>query len=160
MNEIIKNQKDKSCSNILIKESKINNNNIFNPEKKLILSFLLEKKSCNSLKTFNTTFFDNNNYLNNYSIKKFDEKNTSLSDISDFNLEQDENDISLFNSLEDNNENYLSSEEEINIISKSKKIFNHKEYNDDDDDDEFLLVLEEEFEEIKKKILKDCENPK
>ena len=72
------------------------------------------------------------------SIKKFDEFNQSMGDISDFDLEgDDEEEKSIFNSSEEDND---IDEEEIIIKSKSKV---NKQYNK-----EYEIQLDMEFEEI------------
>ena len=89
-------------------------------EKNSILSMLLTRKPINCRTTSDTikaipmTF----NYKEE-EIKKFDEFNKSLSDISDFDLEKEENDEenSSFNSLDEEDSEKC---EEIEIITKSK----------------------------------------
>jgi hypothetical protein len=83
------------------------------------------------------------------SIKKFDEFNQSMGDISDFDLEGDEEEAkSIFNSSEEDND---IDEEEIIIKSKNRV---HKQNNK-----EYEIQLDREFDEIleelniKKKIV-------
>ena len=121
------------------------NNNDFNKEcNYCILSLLIEtNKSKDSFNTSSSYIsrIDNLNY--NYdSNQKFDEINRSLSDVSDFNLEEKE-DISLYNSSEE--ENVI---EEVKIISKSKKELNHKKY----DNDDFENEIENEFKDLLKEL--------
>ena len=72
------------------------------------------------------------------SIKKFDEFNQSMGDISDFDLEGDDEETkSIFNSSEEDND---IEEEEIIIKSKSRI---NKQYNK-----EYEIQLDKEFEEI------------
>lgn len=72
------------------------------------------------------------------SIKKFDEFNQSMGDISDFDLEGDDEEAkSIFNSSEEDND---IEEEEIIIKSKSRI---NKQYNK-----EYEIQLDKEFEEI------------
>jgi virulence-associated protein VapD len=75
-------------------------------------------------------------------IKKFDEFNKSLSDISEFDLEKEEdNNKSEFNSSDDDNDN--DNDEEETIIIKSKRTFNNKEK-----DKEYEIELEKEYDDI------------
>jgi len=96
-----------------------------------------------SLKTtdsdiFQSTFLD---YKIN-EIKKFDELNNSLSDISEFDLENynEENDKSEFNSSEEESNGEFVDEE---IIFKRKRNYNIRNY-----DSEYENELEKNFEEI------------
>ena len=77
-------------------------------------------------------------------IKKFDELNNSLSDISEFDLENynEENDKSEFNSSEEENDAEFVDEE---IILKRRRNYNIKRY-----DSEYENELEKNFEEILK----------
>ena len=124
------------------------NKSIFSKEKDkceyCILSLLLNKDDRkNSMKT-NDTYLIKNDFKYKEEIKKFDELNNSLSQISDFDLEKDEDCFeSDFNSSEDENEI-----EEEKIIYKLKT---KKEY-----DDDFEIQLEKEYEEIIKEIK--CKN--
>ena len=118
--------------------NKSNNNDFIKECNYCILSLLIEThKSKDSFNTCSSYIskLDNFNYKYD-SIQKFDEINRSLSDISDFYLEEKE-DISLYNSSEE--ENVIEEEE---IISKSKKELNHKEY------DDFENELENEFKDL------------
>ena len=109
-----------------------------------ILSLLTksdDRKS--SLKTtdsdiFQTSFLD----YKVKEIKKFDELNNSLSDISEFDLENynEENDKSEFNSSEEDNDGEFVDEE---IISKRRESYNIRKY-----DSEYENELERNFEEI------------
>ena len=111
-----------------------------------ILSLLTDKMDKDnsrrtSLKT-NDTYLIENDFKFDYEIKKFDELNNSLSEISDFDLEQNEDcNESDFNSSEDENENVI---EDDKIIFKYKP---KKEY-----DDEYEIQIEKEYEEILKEI--------
>ena len=124
--------------------NKSNNNDFIKECKYSILSLLIESNK--SKDSFNTSSsyisrIDNLNY--NYdSNQKFDEINRSLSDVSDFNLEEKE-DISLFNSSEE--ENVI---EEKEIITKSKKELNNKKYENDDFENE----IENEFKDLLKEL--------
>ena len=111
-----------------------------------ILSLLIDKtdkdnsRRC-SLRT-NDTYLIENDFKFDYEIKKFDELNNSLSEISDFDLEKNEDcNESDFNSSEDENENEIEDEK---IIFKNKP---KKEY-----DDEYEIQIEKEYEEILKEI--------
>ena len=117
-----------------------------NPNKKCILTLLLNKnkRGRNSVKTADTNSFLQKNYNYDFNeIKRFDELNNSLSDISDFDLEEEINDNkSEFNSSEE--EKIQSDCEEIvikgNIKDKMKE------------DIEYELKLEKECEEIFKQL--------
>ena len=117
-----------------------------NPNKKCILSFLLNKKNRrrNSCKTADTNIIIPTKLDYNYNeIKRFDELNNSLSDISEFDLEKENNDNkSDFNSSEDENSEYDCEEIIIkrNIKDKMKE------------DIEYELELEKECEEIFKEL--------
>jgi len=105
-----------------------------------ILSLLINNnEKSDSFKTFDSNIIkiDSFKYESN---KKFDEANNSLSDISDFDLEMDEENKSDFNSSKDN----VSEEEEI-ITFKSKK---NKKYTKKEDEFEYKIDLE--FSEILK----------
>ena len=105
-----------------------------------ILSLLINNnEKSDSFKTFDSNIIkiDSFKYESN---KKFDEANNSLSDISDFDLEMDEENKSDFNSSKDND----SEEEEI-ITFKSKK---NKKYTKKEDEFEYKIDLE--FSEILK----------
>ena len=111
-----------------------------------ILSILIEDKKDNrnnSLNTADTNIFTLFKLDYDFKeIKKYDELNYSLSDISDFDLEEDKEDISDFNSSQENNSEF---EEEI-IIKRKKTIDNRT------NDLEFEIELEKEYKEIIKKI--------
>ena len=111
-----------------------------NKSKYKILSLLINNnEKSDSFKTFDSNIIkiDSFKYESN---KKFDEANNSLSDISDFDLEMDEENKSDFNSSKDND----SEEEEI-ITFKSKK---NKKYTKKEDEFEYKIDLE--FSEILK----------
>ncbi len=131
----------KNLDNISIKEQNLNPNN------KCILSILLNKKDRrrNSVETVDTNLIELKNYDYDFDeIKRFDELNKSLSNISEFDLEEDKNDNkSDFNSSED--ENSESDCEEI-IIKTNIKDRKMKE------DIEYDLELEKEYEEIFKQL--------
>ena len=124
--------------------NKSNNNDFIKECKYSILSLLIESNK--SKDSFNTSssYISRIDILNyNYdSNQKFDEINRSLSDVSDFNLEEKE-DISLFNSSEE--ENVI---EEKEIITKSKKELNNKKYENDDFENE----IENEFKDLLKEL--------
>ena len=117
---------------------------INNYNKYCILSLLIKANSRkDSVKTniSYTSKTDNFNYKYD-NIKKFDEQNKSLSDISDFDLEGKE-DISFYNSSEEDN---VIEEEEI--IRKSKKRLSSIKFKDDD----FENDIENEFKELLKQL--------
>ena len=105
-----------------------------------ILSLLINNnEKSDSFKTFDSNIIKIESFKYE-SNKKFDEANNSLSDISDFDLEMDEENKSDFNSSKDND----SEEEEI-ITFKSKK---NKKYTKKEDEFEYKIDLE--FSEILK----------
>ena len=98
----------------------VNNLNLKNYS---ILSMIKENKNKNSTKTTNSSYIN----LKGYEFNKFDELNKSLSNISDFDLEKDEEDDSndlSFNSLEHDGEF-----ESLDIITSKKINKNNKEEN-------------------------------
>ena len=111
-----------------------------------LLKFLInknfnEKKSFLNSYEINSSKIKTINYNYNYnSIKKFDELNKSLSEISDFDLEGNEK-KSDFNSSEDENDDDFDDEEEI--IFKSRRKINFKKY-----DKEFEMQLDKDLKEI------------
>ena len=114
---------------------------IIKPNEKSILSLIINKeKRRSSINTADTLLIEPKTLDYNYEeIKKFDEFNNSLSDISDFDLEEEKGENnSEFNSEEDNNEF-----EEEEIIIKNKKIINNKK-----NELEYEIELEKEFEDI------------
>ena len=127
--------------NKLIKKSETYNNN--NLKNNSILSILMENKKRTSLKTIDSNSFIK---IKDYEINKFDELNNSLSDISNFALEkEEENDSLSFNSSrEDPNDKDL-----IKIITKSKLYNNNKGQSN-----EYEFELDKEFQEIEKYLLK------
>jgi len=119
-------------------------NGINNDCKYCILSLLIKSnKRKDSVKT-NASYtrkidFSNIKYE---STKKFDELNKSLSDISEFDLEDKEN-LSFYNSSEE--ENVIEEEE---IRHKSKKRLSTIKYKDEDFENE----IENEFKELLKQL--------
>ena len=107
-----------------------------------ILSMIRENNRKNSTKTVYSSSYIR---LKEYEINKFDELNKSFGNISNFDLEKEDdiNDLS-FNSSEDDEEF-----EALEIII-SKKI-NKK---NKDKNKEFEIELDKEFEEIKKEVNK------
>ena len=109
-----------------------------------VLSLLMKNKKIGKRRSsYKTSYTDTIIGLNlNYKskeIKKFDELNDSLSDISEFDLEKDQDDInSEFNSSEEN----ISDIEEEKIFAKSKRKLDPKE------DVEYEIQLEKEYEDI------------
>jgi hypothetical protein len=117
---------------------------INNECKYCILSLLIkDNKRKDSVKT-NASYTQKIDLMNFKfeSTKKFDELNKSLSDISDFDLE-DKNDLSFYNSSEEDN---VIEEEEIR--HKSKKRLSTIKYKDD----EFENDIENEFKELLKQL--------
>ena len=112
-----------------------------------ILSILIEDKKDNrknSLKTANTNIYTLFKLDYDFKeIKKYDELNNSLSAISEFDLEKDKEDISDFNSSQENN-----SEFEEEIIIKRKTLTDNRT-----NDLEFEIELEKEYKEIIKKLI-------
>ena len=124
--------------------SKLINNDNDKQCKYCILSLLIEtNKNKDSVNTSSSYIskLDKLNYKY-YDNQKFDELNKSLSDLSDFYLEEKE-DISLYNSSEE--ENVIEEEE---ITYKSKTRLNHKKY----DDDDFENEIENDFKDILKQL--------
>ena len=109
-----------------------------------VLSLLMKNKiieerrpSCKTC--FTDTIIGLNLNYKSKEIKKFDELNDSLSDISEFDLEKDQDDInSEFNSSKEN----ISDIEEEKIFAKSKRKLDPKE------DVEYEIQLEKEYEDI------------
>ena len=107
-----------------------------------ILSMIREINRKNSTKTVYSSSYIR---LKEYEINKFDELNKSFGNISNFDLEKEDNSNDLsFNSLEDDDKF-----EALEIII-SKKI-NKK---NKDKNKEFEIELDKEFEEIKKEVNK------
>ena len=128
----------------------------FNIENYNILSFLmnnkkdisaLEKTHSNSKTSFNFDYEEN-------SVKKFDEFNNSLNNISFFDLEEEEKEQdgnSSFNSLECSlNEESNEENEEIEQILEYELDILQKE---DENDEQYEVELNKDYEEIEKEIL-------
>ena len=109
-----------------------------------VLSLLMKNKiieerrpSCKTC--FTDTITGLNLNYNSKDIKKFDELNDSLSDISEFDLEKAQDDInSEFNSSEEN----ISDIEEEKIFVKSRRKIEQKE------DIEYEILLENQYKVI------------
>ena len=152
MSSIFEESNNSNISINLRKENMFNPSNFskkrqnLNPNKKCILSLLLNKKNRrrNSVKTADTNLFILKNYDYDFKeIKRFDELNKSLSDISDFDLEKENIEHkSDFNSSQD--EDSESDCEEI-IIKRNIK-------DKMEEDIEYELELEKEYEEIFKQL--------
>ena len=118
----------------------------------LILNYIMtNSKKKHSIKTaFSDTNYENDN--KNYDlnmINKYEENlNSSLSFISEFDLEND-NDIKEDNSFNSENDDDDDSVEEIEINSKCNKNIREKR----NEEDEFDIKLDQDFIEIKKKLL-------
>ena len=109
-----------------------------------VLSLLLKKDDKRySVKTVNTNFLIKNILdYNLKEIKRFDEVNSSFSDISDFDLQKERGENkSEFNSSEDGN--IESDDEEIFSKNVVKKKRNENDY-------KYELEIEKEYEEIVK----------
>jgi hypothetical protein len=142
--------------NIFVNKNDSNSLFKFNKENYIILSFLMNNKKeissldnthLNSLTSFNFDYEEN-------SVKKFDEFNMSLNNISLFDLEEEEKENdgnSSFNSLdyslkEENNEE----NEEIEQILEYELDILQKE---DENDDQYETELKKDYEQIEKEIL-------
>jgi hypothetical protein len=142
--------------NIFVNKNDSNSLFKFNIENYNILSFLMNNKKeisalenthSNSLTSFNFDYEEN-------SVKKFDEFNMSLNNISLFDLEEEEKENdgnSSFNSLdysleEENNEE----NEEIEQILEYELDILQKE---DENDDQYETELKKDYEQIEKEIL-------
>ena len=122
-------------------------NSELNTHKNSILSLLTNKnKRRSSNKTADSNIYIPLSFDYDFNeIKRFDELNKSLSDISDFDLEKDDDeDKSDFNSSEDE-----SDFDEEEILNKEKTINNIKKY-----DSEYEKELEKEYEEIENELNK------
>ena len=139
-------------SNQIIKEKIISQKenesktDIKNAEQKYsILSFLKNNKNMKENLNSNSNSYNSIKKYNydSYPINKFDERTTSLGNISYFDLEcQEEKDFnSSFNSLE------ISFEENNEEIRINLKVQNEL------DEAEYLFELNKEYEEIEKEIL-------
>ena len=111
-----------------------------------ILSLLIKrnkKERKYSIRTTDSSSLKINNFNYEQKIdKKFDEFNKSLSDISDFDLEKEEDNKSDFNSSEDDDNDF---EEEI--VFKSRKQLNNK-----NKDETYGIQIDLEFENILKEL--------
>ena len=136
-NQIIKENESKSKTNIKNSVHKYSILSFLNNNKNIKENINSHSNSFNSIKKYN---FDA------YLINKFDEINTSFSNISFFDLEcQEEKDLnSSFNSLENSFEENKEKSEEI--------IINLKVQNDLDEA-KYIFELNKEYEEIEKNIL-------
>ena len=128
-------------------ESKADINN--DQQKYSILSFLKSYKNENqeNLRSNSNSYNSIKKYCyDSFPTKKFDENNTSFSNISFFDLEyQEEDDFnSSFNSLENSfEENYEKNEETSNNLKIQNVL----------DEVKYRLNLDKEYEEIEKDIL-------
>ena len=143
--KIFKGSKDPADPNKKIEQNKkvsdVFNESINNKHQGCVLFEINIRK--NSIKSLDINLTKPVNLDYNFKeIKKFDEFNKSLNDISDFDLEREkeENKSEFNSSVEDFSE--IENEE---IIIKNKKIFNNNKY-----DFEYEEIIEKEFEEIKK----------
>ena len=150
--------KENSTENILDNSNKIIskpinlvNKTSYNNNKGIILSLLTNKDKDsnrrNSFKTTDTNFLFPPSLDYNYQeIKRFDEFNDSLSNISEFDLEKDNEDNSEFNSSEEDNND---SEVEFIEIKSRKKIYGKE------NDIEYEIQLEKECDEIVNKLIEE-----
>ena len=106
-----------------------------------ILSLLLKNRERkNSLKTTDTNIEPFSLDYDFKEIKRFDELNNSLSDISELDLEKENNENkSEFNSSQENN----SQSDDETIVIKDKRKFNCREF-----DFEYEKELHKDYEEI------------
>ena len=116
------------------------NDNI-NNKNNSILSILMEKRGLDSFKINDLISFTQ---IKENEIKKFDELNNSLDNISDFDLEKSEYDSLSFNSSEENDDKEIE-----NIIIFKSKLNNQRI----EENKEFEFELDEEFEKIQREIL-------
>ena len=131
---------------IISKKENESKTDIKNAEQKYsILSFLKNNKNMKENSNSNSNSYNSIKKYNYdaYPINKFDERSTSLGNISYFDLEcQEEKDFnSSFNSLE------ISFEENNEEIRINLKVQNEL------DEAEYLFELNKEYEEIEKEIL-------
>ena len=125
------------------KVENLEDTNNFNFKNYSILSMIKEYNNQNSSKTLISSSYIK---LKDYEINKYDELNKSLSNISNFDLEKEEENVSnnlSFNSLE-----YDDEFDVLDIIIQKNKNKNNNEKNQ-----EYELELDKEFEEIKNEIL-------
>ena len=102
-----------------------------------ILSIIKENNKKSSKKTvFSSSYIK----LKDYEINKFDELNKSLSNISNFDLEKEDDGDSSFNSSK------------INEIEFIEIIIPEKMRNKKEENIEYEIELDKEFEEIKKEV--------
>ena len=119
-----------------------------NKNKGAILSLLANKndKKKNSFRTVDSILKTSNLEYSFDEIKRFDELNNSLSDISEFDLEKEKEDTSEFNSSEDESDD----SEDIKIEKKERRNFIRKE-----NYDEFENEIEKEYKEILNQLHKE-----
>ena len=135
--------KEKELRNKFTNEEKVSKSNKY--QNSILSLFTGKNKRRSSLKTADTKLCAPMNYdydLNE--VKKFDELNNSLSDISEFDLEKSEDEKSKFNSSEED-DSFIEDQE---IIFKKEKM-NHKKL-----DVEYEIELDKEMENIMKELKK------
>ena len=126
------------------KVENLEDTNNFNFKNYSILSMIKEYNNQNSSKTLISSSYIK---LKDYEINKYDELNKSLSNISNFDLEKEEENDS--NNLSFNSLDYYDDEFDVlDIIIQKNKNKNNNEKNK-----EYELELDKEFEEIKNEIL-------
>ena len=135
--------KEKQQKNNFKNEEKVSKAN--KCQNSVLSLFTGKNKRRNSFKTADTNIFPPMKFDYDLDeIKKFDELNQSLSDISEFDLEQSEEEKSEFNSSEEDD----SFVEDQEIIIKKEKM-NHKKI-----DFEYEIELDKELEDIMKQLKK------
>ena len=135
--------KEKELRNKFTNEEKVSKSNKY--QNSILSLFTGKNKRRSSLKTVDTKLCAPMNYDYDLSeVKKFDELNNSLSDISEFDLEKSEDEKSEFNSSEED-DSFIEDQE---IIFKKEKM-NHKKF-----DVEYEIELDKEMENIMKELKK------
>ena len=135
--------KEKELRNKFTNEEKVSKSNKY--QNSILSLFTGKNKRRSSLKTADTKLCAPMNYDYDLSeVKKFDELNNSLSDISEFDLEKSEDEKSEFNSSEED-DSFIEDQE---IIFKKEKM-NHKKF-----DVEYEIELDKEMENIMKELKK------
>ena len=135
--------KEKEQRNKFTNEEKVSKSNKY--QNSILSLFTGKNKRRSSLKTADTKLCAPMNYDYDLSeVKKFDELNNSLSDISEFDLEKSEDEKSEFNSSEED-DSFIEDQE---IIFKKEKM-NHKKL-----DVEYEIELDKEMENIMKELKK------
>ena len=133
--------KEKEQRNNFANKEKISKTN--KQQNSILSLFTSKNKRRNSVKTADTNICNPMKLDYDLSeIKKFDELNNSLSDISDFDLEKSEEEESEFNSSEEDN-SFVDDQ----IIIKKEKMNHNKKF-----DVEYEIELNKELENIIKEL--------